>query len=139
VDNTERPKLIVAIEKCFFEGMRRGWASGAPAKANFPFNGAKGYEFHPLIVGELDRHLHYMTLFDYFFTNQESRTSYGTTVILYLGNPVWVMNYGGWYRKEAVPIVKKALMAAYKENLFCGGRGINGFFCDECLDLEYEN
>ena len=135
MEKEERLKLVAAIEKCFFKGMKRGWASGAKAKPDFPFNGAKGYVYYPLATRKFDQHLDSLVLFDYFFVHPESRASYGTTIILYRGSSVWIMNYGGCYDKEAIPIVKKSLMAAYNNNCFLGGRGVD--MVDG--DLEYEN
>ena len=119
----KRVELVSAIKQCFFDGMSHGWASGAKAIRDFPFRGARGYEFKPS-MGESNRFLGYLTLLDYFFVNSETPTSYGTTVILYCGNPVWLMNYGGWYKEEAIKPVQEALMENYRNSISWGGRGL---------------
>ena len=119
----------------FFEGMSCGWASGAKPKHDFPFHGAKGYEFNPRLIGRSNNFSLYLKLLDYFFVNSETLTSYGTTIILYCGNPVWAMNYGGWYDEEAILLVKKVLLDAYSACKFFGGRGQS----TKSYDLEYVN
>ena len=121
-------------ERSFFEGMRQGWASGAPARKDFPFPGAKGYGFN---FKSHDCHLHLM---DYYFVNSLSRVSYGTKMFLYQGDPIWIMHYGGWYDKKAIPFVKAALMDAYSRGVFRGGRGQASFYNNESYpSLLYTN
>ncbi len=60
---------------------------------------------------------------DTYVVNRESFDSSGMTVIAFEGAPIWVMHYGGFYKDEAIPFLKKCLAAAYKASLFNGGRG----------------
>ena len=56
--------------------------------------------------------------------NQNSDISAGTKTIWVKDQPVWIMHYGGWYKKEAIPFLKSCLQRAYvEERRFYGGRG----------------
>ena len=138
-----REGLIIFTQRSFFEAMKQGWASGASAKKDFPFPGAKGYESN-------FRYGHARLRFlDYYFVNELSRTSFGTKVAFQFGEPVWMMQYGGWYKKEAIPFVKTALMSAYGASQFRGGRGPASFYdnnsypgllyVNECESESFEN
>ena len=64
-------------------------------------------------------------LLDRYCVSPDSNKSAGTITIWHKDVPVWLMNYGGWYDKCAIPVVKEALMRAYEEKMFFGGRGWN--------------
>ena|SRR3989344_937298 len=138
-DQDKKEQLIYLVRRCFFEGMQLGWASGAKAKDNFPFIGAKGYEFKP------SRDLHTrdfsftnFRLIDYFVVNPESKISCGNTLITHDGNPVWAMQYSGRYEEMAIPFLKSVLFSQYSRCNFSGGRGPNSVIETDGR-LEYRN
>ncbi|MBI2063959.1 MAG: hypothetical protein HYT65_03140 [Candidatus Yanofskybacteria bacterium] len=101
------------IKSFFFEAMKSGWAMPVP---KVPVADLPGSKSIPFKKGAL-------SLLDYYFVSPGSNSSYGTTVIWIAEKPVWVMHYGGWYDKRAIPFLKRALMRNYSENVFTGGRG----------------
>lgn len=101
------------LQEFFFEAMRAGWATPAPKQPVPSLSGTKSISFEK---GELK-------LLDYYFVAPESNHSYGTTVIWESGIPRWIMHYGGFYRKQDIPLLKAALLASYSKNEFRGGRG----------------
>jgi len=104
-----------SIQKIFFDAMRRGWAYDNCAKKievpQFPGSKAISFEQGPFRVVDC-----YMTNFNF---------STGITTIWFREKPVWMMHYGGWYEKEAIPFLKFCLRRAYIERHFYGGRGPN--------------
>ncbi len=104
---------IKRIKAFFFEAMRQGWAMPVPKT---PIPGLPGSKSIPFCSGEY-------YLLDYYFVVPGSKSSYGTTVIWVAEKPVWVMHYGGWYKEEVIPFLKRALMRNYIDNIFFGGRG----------------
>lgn len=110
---------VRVLEDFFLMAMRHGWASGT-AKISIPeLPGAKCIPYQD------ERKQLY--LLDWYFAPRGSvnNGSAGTTMIWYQNIPVWVMHYGGIYREEAVPFLKKALSEAYMNGIFKGGRGLN--------------
>jgi hypothetical protein len=101
------------IEEFFFEAMKQGWA--APVQ-KLPIPGLPGSKSIPFTSGEY-------SLLDYYFVAPDSDVSYGTTAIWVADKPVWIMHYGGWYNKQVIPFLKRALMRNYSCNVFLGGRG----------------
>lgn len=102
-----------AVEQLFFEAMKSGWATPAPKVTIPDLPGSKSIPFRR----------DDFTLIDYYFVAPGSDSSYGSTIIWVANRPVWVMHYGGWYKKEAIPFLKAALRETYSQNLFIGGRG----------------
>lgn len=49
--------------------------------------------------------------------------SAGMTHIAYGGIPIWAMQYRGKYAHKAIPFLKSALLANYREGRWYGGRG----------------
>lgn len=49
--------------------------------------------------------------------------SAGTTTIWFKDRPIWIMNYGGAYSKEAIPFLRAVLRKTYETGQFIGGRG----------------
>ena len=73
---------------------------------------------------------------DEYYTTPHSDYSFGTTIIFYKDAPVWMMYYGGCYKKEIIPFLKEALGKAYETNSFFGGRGIKTYVVGA---LHYQN
>jgi len=122
------------IMKVFFSGMINGWANPEAKKSlvsSIP--GAKMISF------KYGRSFKFV---DVYITNPESRVSTGFTFIYRFSAkklvPVWTMSYWGTYPKEIAQFVKKALMSAYQDKVFCGGRG-PGTFIDNQKGLIYIN
>lgn len=101
------------VQEFFFKAMLGGYAAGAKKT---PLPGVPGFKLIPFREGNL-------TLFDSYTVNPESGKSAGTTIIWYKDVPVWMMACGGFYEKEAVPFLKRALLHAYERKEFVGGRG----------------
>lgn len=63
---------------------------------------------------------------DRYYVTSNSDYSCGYTVILFQGNPIWFMNYGGFYPKspkDVISLLKEALGVTYSKGEFNGGRG----------------
>lgn len=115
------------LAEFFFEAMRSGWATSSPKK---PLPGLLGTKSISFEKGDLK-------LLDYYYVAPKSDCSYGTTVIWQSEIPRWVMHYGGFYEKRAIPTLKAALQDAYSRNFFYGGRGPDLFIGDS--PFRYEN
>ncbi|OGN10289.1 MAG: hypothetical protein A3J46_00645 [Candidatus Yanofskybacteria bacterium RIFCSPHIGHO2_02_FULL_41_11] len=123
----ERIALIEKAEAFFFDAARWGWASGQayPTVKETQFMKEKSW-----------RHEGVGTFWGFVFedtyrTFEGSRVSEGQKKISYMDRPIWYMNYGGWYDKEVIPFLKEALMEAYVQEAFCGGRGQPSFTSNE--------
>lgn len=98
----------------FFEAMREGYALSSARKVSIPdLPGSKAIPY------ERDN----LALVDLWFSTPSSNGSHGMTIIRYVGHPVWVMHYGGWYDEKAIPFLKQTLFLNYSGNIFLGGRG----------------
>lgn len=112
---------VERIEEAFFEAMRHGYAAGviAPAvkESSTDIPGMKRVIFvsyNPR--GDL-------RVVDQWTQTPCSDQSNGFTLITWNGIPVWIMHYGGWYKKEVAPFLKKCLLQNYITEEFRGGRG----------------
>ncbi len=102
------------IETVFLRAMATGWTEDGNERIIPDLPTAKGI---PFTLGDFQ-------VLDYYFVSPGSDKSAGTTTIWYKGVPVWVMNYGGEYAKDAIPFLKSCLNRAYvDEYRFYGGRG----------------
>jgi len=121
------PTESAEIRGAFFDAMIEGWANPNIKKVPLPgLPNSKSIRFKKGIF----------VVTDTYVKNSESGKSAGFTLITRAGQPVWVMNYGGFYPAEAIPFLKSALMAAYQKREFCGGRGPALF---ESSDYVYSN
>jgi len=101
------------IKRFFLKGMLQGWAAGAPAEEISGMPGYKGFTFRE---GDF-------LLTDAYCVNKDSRRSAGSVTVLFKDDPVWVLLFGGYYEKKAIPFLKRALLENYKAGIFLGGRG----------------
>lgn len=102
------------IMDAFFAAMAFGYAQGA-SKSHI--EALPGSKMISSVHGEFK-------VVDLYYTTEHSDKSTGHTIISYENQPVWVMYYGGWYAKAAVPFLKECLHRAYvTERKFYGGRG----------------
>ena len=106
---------LAEVQDVFFRSGREGWAAGVKA-LQFPMSFLPGAKVILWSDGPWQ-------VADAYLTNSLSSRSFGIMSISYDGHPQWTMSYGGEYAEEAIPILKKALLAAYENNLFYGGRG----------------
>lgn len=73
---------------------------------------------------------------DSYYTNHEH--SGGQTIISENEKPVWLMQYHGWCQSddpEVLEFLKRALTAAYSQQIFFGGRGPQEYREVDELDL----
>lgn len=124
-----RGRELHEIETVFFDAMLEGWANPNAKKIQIPgLPGSKGIVYRSGLFVAVDC----------YFAPKGSKKSSGFTLITYDNAPVWIMHYGGWYLKEAIPFLKSALMEAYSARKFFGGRG-PVIFEDENKLYRYEN
>jgi len=121
---------IEEIQKFFFKAMKEGWAANGkkftiPALPNY-----KGIEFR----SEKED----LRLLDFYCVTPNSSKSAGTTTIWHKDIPVWLINYGGFYKECAIPFLKNALQKTIEKREFLGGRGPL-VFVDEYAGLVYFN
>jgi len=111
-----KPEFMAEMKEVFFEAMMAGYAAEEkPKKSEIP-GLPRSKMPKPFVKGP-------WTVIDFWFTTLLSDSSGGTTIILYEGQPVWMMQYFGLYCEAAIPCLKGALRAAYQEGKFFGGRG----------------
>lgn len=121
MQNLDKLKVLVKtsafrleVEEVFFEAMNKGYATDASKKKSILWlPGSK------VVKHERDS----WKVVDLYHVTQLGPRSGGTTTVSYEGQPVWMMQYSGWYEKDAIPCLKAALRAAYKKKQFLGGRG----------------
>ena len=112
----KREEILYRAEKVFFEAMVRGWAADVKG---IPVLDMPGYKRIPPY--ERDG----FCVVDQYCVGEMG--SAGTTTISIDRVPIWFMSYCGFYPKEVVPFLKRALMAAYEKDEFFGGRGKGGY------------
>lgn len=98
----------------FFAAMQDGYAKNGIKKgtlAELPMSKTIPFE-----LGDFK-------LLDCYLITPHGPHSFGQTIIWCEGVPVWMMSYQGWYAKNAIPFLKKALFEAYDHRDFIGGRG----------------
>lgn len=116
------PVTVDEIREYFCQAMARGWASGAKAKRE---RDLPNHERIEDVSGPF-------WMVDRYCTNNYGQWSSGTTTIFYYTRengwqPIWVMNYGGFYSEEVIKFLKWALMENYSKGIFLGGRGPASF------------
>jgi hypothetical protein len=105
--------LLQMAEAFFCRGMATGYASGAEAT---PIPGEMGWKRYEYREGDL-------YLEDRYYVDSTSGKSVGETRIYHQNRLIWIMVYGGSYKKEAIPCLKAALMLNYTAGRFYAGRG----------------
>lgn len=111
----ERDELLEIAKGHFFAAMRCGYASGEKAVPVSAFSDLPGHKQYVYEDG-------YFRVVDRYCVSRAGKSA-GTTTIFYYDSPVWFMSYGGFYRKEEIPFLKRALTFSYRHNDFNGGRG----------------
>lgn len=117
----ERDKILEGAKEVFFAAMLDGYAGGENRKSvKTLFH--NGYT-KKVAFCDPENHNGYVVI-DEWHTNPDSDRSAGTTLITFLGDPVWWMSYDGEYLEGAIEFLKRALKKAYERKLFLGGRGL---------------
>lgn len=116
-----REEILNEAKKHFFAAMLEGWVGGGELKDVPGMLGLKKTEYQAEDFRVLDQF-------------GGSALSYGVTLIWYCDIPVWVMNYAGQYPKEYIPYLKRALVYAYKNRCFLGGRGLPAYLMRDAYD-----
>lgn len=102
---------IDEVQTFFFRAMREGYAKNDSTKIVTDSTGWKKFVFQDGSWNLIDSWI------------VGGGYSSGTTLIFFNKVPVWQMHYGGKYSEECISCLKKALLKAYQDNLFCGCRG----------------
>ena len=114
----KRAKLLIEAEHFFCRGMATdSYASGAKASAIEYWSGWKGFEYRE---GDFK-------LVDMYTIHPDSKKSGGHTHIHYQGKTIWMMSYGGFYKKDATSCLKASLLLNYGAGIFNFGRGKSMF------------
>jgi len=105
------------IREVFQRAMQSGWGTNPEKSTIVDLPGSK------MILYQED----WYRVVDCWFTNPFGDHSWGFIMIWErtgeVWNPVWVMQFGGWYVERAIPVVKSALTDLLKNRQFYGGRG----------------
>jgi hypothetical protein len=97
----------------FFEGMMQGYAV---SEKKIKIAKLPGYKAIPFRDGDF-------SLLDLYCVTPNSNKSAGTTTIWFQEEPVWIMQYSGYYEESAIKFLKTALCKAYEMRHFVGDRG----------------
>ncbi|HBI25394.1 MAG: hypothetical protein UT41_C0001G0495 [Candidatus Wolfebacteria bacterium GW2011_GWC2_39_22] len=125
-----KAEILREAKGIFFKAMLAGWVGEdlGSCKMEDENNGV-AIEFIDGDYRVLDR----------YYTTPYSEASFGTTIIFYQGNPIWMMHYAGLYKGiEAVRFLREVLAKAYQAKEFFGGRGCS-MFADYARALWYTN
>jgi len=127
-----KPNEIEVVKQFFFRGMLDGYVNPNSVKfkdlrvvfptVHFEMPGSN-CKFYCKDIDDKK-----LQLVDLWFSTGISDLGGGMTVIWVNDEPVWMMNYGGRYRKEAIPTLKLVLRTSYEKKEFNGGRGPSRFF-----------
>ncbi len=120
------------LQRFFCKAMSEGWASGNDGEPSKEVPGWTEIRFSGTLTGYPG-----LCLVDRWGTDRALGRPSGHTIIFEKDAPVWVMHYGiGSYESKALPVLKAALLKAYTQNFFNGGRGVKKF---ELGDFTYYN
>ncbi len=116
------------VQDSFFDAMMAGYAGAAQEKEKPDLPGLKVIEWTNEYCGS-------WRVLDSYLVSSLGQYSGGTTTIWYNDTPIWMMQYMGYYREEAIPCLKAALRANYERKEFNGGRGPQVFRQDGLIYL----
>lgn len=135
-DTLTRMRVERHAQTIFFEAMQAGYVNKTCEKTNVPE-----------LLGS--KHILYAVdewkVTDTYIVSEEGDGSGGMTVISYDDIPIWMMQYGGRYPKEAIPFLKEALAYNYASNTWRGGRGPeifhndSWFYINKCRTNDFGN
>ena len=128
MDDLQRFSLLTEAHAVFCRGMAVGYASGAKATS---VPGKPGWKYYEYTEGPWYlRDEYYMdpdTGKSVGHVTLERRTEDGKFLL------VWFTAYGGFYKQEAIPCLKDALLSNYRRGIFNASRGpsrhIKGGYC----------
>ncbi|MFC1640884.1 DUF5680 domain-containing protein [Patescibacteria group bacterium] len=112
--NSVKEKLLEEVEAFYFEAMLAGYAAEGIEKGTI--TELPGFKTIPYRRGRF-------SLLDCYGVRLDSPKSAGSTTIWCDDEPIWMMSYCGYFAKEVIPFLKKALLEAYQSHQFEGGRG----------------
>lgn len=101
------------VEEFFLKAMAKGWAAGAKPTSSPDM---PGYKYISFREGDF-------SLIDQYSFNKTNSRGAGSIIVWFKGTPVWVMHYRGIYSKKTMSFLKQALLNAYTQARFFGGRG----------------
>lgn len=110
-------KEVKLIEKVFFLAMNAGYATDVVPRLIREMPWMRAIPF------EHNEDGHHFLVIDSWSISPDSTFSFGSTVIVRDGIPVWYMTYNGRYSEEVISFLRKALEANYSSFEFYGGRG----------------
>ncbi|MEI6238099.1 MAG: hypothetical protein WCP15_01020 [bacterium] len=138
---TPKNAPIEKILPAFFAAMLHGYASsdGVVKEVAGLF-----HRFSKITVFNGDEHgFEGFKVVDLWEVTPFGNFSFGTIRVIYMGIPVWIMQYQGYYEKDVIPFLKLALATSYSRHEFTGGRGPTMFEVEEMESpyhgLRYEN
>ncbi len=108
------PKVTLEqIEDAFFCGMLVGYASRVTPSTirSLPGSNIISYQKGDFLLQDM------------YFTNPNSDSSAGQTMIWHKKDLVWTMHYGGYYSGAVIPFLQQVLHQTYLLRCFHGGRG----------------
>ena len=117
---------LPTLQAFFLKAMLSGWVNNGQYNVIPNLPGHKLFEYR-----ECD-----LFLTDIYCTNNATHQSAGTTTIYHKNQPVWIMQYHGYYEKRAIRLLKEILSKTYGGDEFIGGRGPAVFSMD---GLTYTN
>lgn len=120
MDNPIAPEYV---QEFFLDAMRHGWASGQVS-----FHSVQSANRVKKSWNYTNPNFPDFSLVEAYSVFESSRMSFGRKIINYNGAPIWYMHYGGWYKEKVIPFLKEALLSAYNNNQFHGGRGRSGYY-----------
>lgn len=114
----DKAEVLAGAKEAFFKALLVGYAKGKkdPKVKSVVTTFSNGKK----VTTEVGNY----TVVDEWHTTSFSDYSAGSTTIFLLHNPIWWMSYGGHYPDLAIPLLKRALSAAYQKHWFFGARGV---------------
>ncbi len=107
-----KEEILSRARTHFFKAMLEGWPAG---KKGTPVNGRPGFE-------EVVYNKEGFRVVDEYGVSSSGKST-GSTKIWLHGDPIWAMGYEGLYLKEDTLFLRRALLSAYSNSCFSGGRG----------------
>jgi hypothetical protein len=126
------PKNYQALaQQTFFNLMNNGWAADKSTASREILS--QGYHGMPTRFTSYGEGQEWTAVDEWTEALSSGGYSCGTTTIWYKGEPVWFMQYSGWYSPSALHLLKAALAESYTKHIWCSGRGPAEFALDDTL------
>ncbi|MEK7200530.1 MAG: hypothetical protein AAB672_00135 [Patescibacteria group bacterium] len=118
----QKAQILKEAQEVFFEAMLDGYCG--ERKHSTKTSTPDGRKVITFVKGDF-------TVIDEYRVTPHSDKSAGTTSILFKGDLVWWMSYGGHYLKYTIPLLKAIMKANYERGVFNGGRGPENVRCKD--------